>query len=52
VGVRWQFHKNADLKAQWDRVKLAPGAMGNFRGTPSPTERTVDVYSVAVDVVF
>jgi hypothetical protein len=51
AGVRWQFHKNADLKVQWDRVKLPPGAVGNFRAQPGFASR-VDVYSVAVDFVF
>jgi hypothetical protein len=51
AGVRWHFHKNVDVKAQWDRVKLPAGGIGNFRGTPGAAQ-TVNVYSVAVDFVF
>ena len=51
AGVRWQFHKNADFKVQWDRVKLPNRAVGNFDALPGFAEK-VDVYSVAVDFVF
>lgn len=51
LGVRWQFARNADLKVQWDRVRLRDGALGNFRGTPGFAD-TVNVYSAAVDFVF
>ena len=53
VGVRWQFHKNLDVKVQWDRVKLPSGALGNFiHSQPGFAGSTVNVYSAAVDFVF
>jgi predicted porin len=51
LGARWQFHRNADLKVQWDRVKLPNGAVGNFNSNV-PIASPVNVYSVAVDFVF
>ena len=51
AGVRWQFHKNADVKVQWDRVKLPNNAVGNFEAQPGFADK-VDVYSVALDFVF
>ena len=51
LGVRWQFAKNADFKAQWDHVHLPDGAVGNFHGTPG-FAGSVNVYSAAVDFVF
>jgi hypothetical protein len=51
VGMRWQFAPSADLKVQWDRVRLPNGAVGNFIGTPGFADR-VNVYSAAVDFVF
>jgi hypothetical protein len=53
VGVRWQFAKNADVKVQWDRVKLPTGALGNFiHSQPGFAGSTVNVFSAAVDFVF
>jgi hypothetical protein len=51
IGARWQFHRNADLKVQWDHVKLPGGAIGNFNAS-APFASSVNVYSVAVDFVF
>jgi len=51
VGLRWQFAPGADLKVQWDRVRLPDGALGNFKGTAGFAD-TVNVYSAAVDFVF
>jgi Gram-negative porin len=51
LGMRWQFRKNADLKVQWDHVRLPGGAVGNFHGTPGFAD-SVNVYSAALDFVF
>ena len=51
AGLRWQFAPSADLKVQWDRVRLPDGAMGSFKGTPGFAD-TVNVYSAGVDFVF
>lgn len=53
IGGRWQFHKNADLKVQWDRIDLPDGAVGNFqKAQPGFAGSKVNVYSAAVDFVF
>jgi predicted porin len=53
IGARYQFHKNADVKVQWDRVDLPNGAVGNFqKADPGFAGSKVNVYSAAVDVVF
>ena len=52
LGVRWQFARNADFKAQWDRVKIPAGAQGNFQQVQPGFPGTVNVYSAAVDFVF
>ncbi|APV51520.1 hypothetical protein BWI17_18590 [Betaproteobacteria bacterium GR16-43] len=53
VGFRYQFHKNADVKVQWDRIDLPNGAVGNFqRAQPGFAGSNVNVYSAAVDFVF
>jgi hypothetical protein len=51
IGVRWQFLRNADLKLQWDHVKLPGGAVGNFHASPGFAD-SVNVYSAGIDVVF
>ena len=51
LGARWQFMRNADLKLQWDHVRLPDGAVGNFNASPG-FARSVNVYSVALDFVF
>jgi hypothetical protein len=51
IGARWQFMRNADLKVQWDRVRLPDGAVGNFNASPG-FARSVNVYSAALDFVF
>lgn len=53
LGVRYQFHKNADLKLQWDRIDLPVGSVGNFqRAVPGFAGSKVNVYSAAIDFVF
>jgi len=53
IGARYQFHKNADVKVQWDRVDLPNGAVGNFqKAEPGFAGSKVNVYSAAVDFVF
>lgn len=52
-GMRYQFAKNADVKLQWDRVKIPQGALGNFvQPAPDFVGGTVNVYSATVDFVF
>jgi len=53
LGVRYQFHKNADVKLQWDRIDLPNGSVGNFQhAQPGFAGSNVNVYSAAVDFVF
>jgi hypothetical protein len=52
AGVRYQFAKSADVKVQWDRVKLPSGALGNFIHATPDFGGTVNVYSATVDFVF
>jgi len=52
VGARYQFARNADLKLQWDRVKVPAGAQGNFLRVQPGFPGSVNVYSAAVDFVF
>lgn len=53
IGARYQFMKNAVVKAQWDRLRLPTGAIGNFsQADPDFAGSTVNVYSVALDFVF
>jgi Gram-negative porin len=53
LGLRYQFHKNADVKVQWDRIDLPRGSVGNFQhAQPGFAGSNVNVYSAAVDFVF
>jgi hypothetical protein len=52
VGARYQFARNADVKLQWDRVKVPDGAQANFLRVQPGIPASVNVYSMAVDFVF
>lgn len=55
VGVRWDFMKNMDVKAQWDRLKFDGSPYGNTLINVQPgfnSSDKVDLFSLAVDFVF
>jgi hypothetical protein len=54
AGIRWDFHKNFDLKLQLDHINLdagSAGTLGNIQPGFRPGEK-VDVTSVTVDFVY
>ena len=54
VGSRWDFYRNFDLKAQFDRMRLNAGAQGPFINV-QPGFRpgsTVNLFSATVDFLF
>jgi hypothetical protein len=51
LGVRWDFHKAAALKAQVDRIKPEDGA-GLFAHPKPGFAGPVNVYAVGIDFVF
>ena len=54
IGVRWDFMKNFDLKAQLDRMNLGAGSPGTLVNTQPGFQpgSTVYLLSAAVDFVF
>jgi hypothetical protein len=57
LGVRWDLHPKAALKAQWTRSRVDRRAWGAFfpDGDPtasSPAGRTIDMLSVSIDFIF
>lgn len=53
VGVRWDFHKNFDLKVQADHVSLGNGSTGLFTNVKTGLAGSSGtVLSAAVDFVF
>jgi hypothetical protein len=53
VGMRYQFAKNADVKVQWDRVRIPQGSTGGFQHpTLDFNGGNVNIYSATVDFVF
>jgi hypothetical protein len=52
IGLRYQLGSNADLKVQWDRVKMPDGARGSFVNVQPGLPNTVNVYSAVLDFVF
>lgn len=55
VGTRWDFTRNADLKVQYDRVKLGDYSNGYLVEVPAGVTlngSSFDVISVVVDFVF
>ena len=53
LGMRYQFAKNADVKVQWDRVRIPQGSTGGFQHpTLDFNGGNVNIYSATVDFVF
>ena len=52
IGVRWDAYKNVAVKAQYDRIKPADGAVGLFNRVTTTLPSAISVYSIAVDFVF
>ncbi|MBU1777355.1 MAG: hypothetical protein KJ899_12040, partial [Gammaproteobacteria bacterium] len=55
VGTRWDFTRNADLKIQYDRVKLGDNSNGYLINVPPGVTlngSSFDVFTVVVDFVF
>ena len=55
LGVRWDFMKNADLKLQYDQVKLSNDSNGFLANVPSNVTlygAKFHVFSAVVDFVF
>jgi len=54
AGVRWDFHKNFDLKLQYEHIRLDAGSAGTLSDIQSDFQPggTVNVTSVVVDFVF
>ena len=52
IGLRWDAYKNVAVKAQYDRIKPADGAVGLFNRVTTALPSSISVYSVAVDFVF
>jgi hypothetical protein len=54
IGVRWDFMKNFDLKAQLDRINLGAGSAGTLINVQPGFQpgSTVYLFSAAVDFVF
>nr|WP_295081824.1 porin [uncultured Roseateles sp.] len=50
AGVRWDFYRNTDLKFQYERI--TPNGPGLFGNAPLEFNKPVNVYSLAVDMVF
>lgn len=54
LGVRWDLHRNVDLKVQYDRTRLGAGTYGVFTNV-QPGFRAggnVDLIGIALDFVF
>ena len=54
VGARWDFRKNADLKLQYDHIRLGAGSSGTLINVQPGFQPggNVEVFSVVVDFVF
>lgn len=55
VGARWDFMKKADLKVQYDQVRLSSGSNGDLANVPANTilyGARFHVISVVADFVF
>jgi predicted porin len=58
VGARWDFMKNADLKMQYDVIKLSADSTGNLENIPASVNPSAlygdrfHVFSVVADFVF
>jgi hypothetical protein len=51
LGARWDFHPQAALKVQWDRVRVSAGGTGLWTGTDNAAGRA-DVATAVVDFIF
>lgn len=54
-GARWDFMKKADLKLQYDRIRLSADSNGSLVNVPTTTKvygASFNVISVVVDFVF
>lgn len=51
LGARWDFHPQAALKLQWDRVRVAAGGTGLWTGTDNGAARA-NVATAVVDFIF
>ncbi len=54
LGLRWDFHPQADLKLQWDRISIGRdgfGLWGTQTGSPGGSER-VNLVTATLDWVF
>jgi hypothetical protein len=54
IGVRWNFYRNMDLKAQYDHVQTRRNSAGRFENVQPGFVRgsSVDLVTVAFDFVF
>jgi len=52
VGVRWDFHRNRDLKLQLDSVRGKPDSIFLFRGPAVQWDGHMNVLSATLDFVF
>lgn len=53
VGVRWDLRDNMAVKLQYDRMRTpGAGTPGNFAVTRLPFDNRVNLFTVALDVVF
>lgn len=54
LGLRWDFARNAALKTEISRVRVARDAWGSFfpRGQEAPGGRTVHLLGISLDLVF
>jgi predicted porin len=54
IGARWDFMKNADLKLQYEHIRLGTGSAGTLVNVQPAFQPggTVNVFSVAMDFVF
>jgi hypothetical protein len=55
VGSRWDFMRNADLKVQYDQIRLSKDSNGNLINVPAGVKlygSQFHVFSLSADVVF
>jgi len=54
AGLRWDFHKDVDLKLQYQRLRTDPGSPGRLTNVQPGFQagRAVNVFSLTVDFVF
>lgn len=52
AGMRWDFRRNMDLKAQIDLIHAAPGSTLQVRNTTPNTGARTAVFSLSLDFIF